>query len=454
MKFGYKKAACLLVVLVMMIVLSPFAWGLDSEIVVDGRLNEWKKVDGVSVSDGSIEGEMKAANSSTYLYLYYSGEWASQISFSADIHINGNQSAVPFDAVRINADVNAPEGAFIALNSWSSEISGSHGAFLSSLPEELWGYGLLEFEVEIPLAELGYVDLDVPEIILYCTTFDGVEIFSEQIIALGAEAEQPEEEAEEEQPEGQAAEEVEAEQPEEEEAETEQPAEEAEDEDSPVSVFHELFVSNGFVIDGYYSEWDDIAHTEITWNSTGPNVYEGALVIEEDRLYVHLMGADNNKQLETSAMHLYINGNITYDNQGMPIEDDSMLIGIATVQSDMSMGPLLKKIKSPQIILGLGAFEYDNWPQLYLGAAAFTVYDSKHEEPDDCEFYIELSEIAAFYGVNENEIGEISMYFPRLGAQVLTVSGVSTGPYLGIALGAIFIGGYFLMEGRKKRKVQ
>ncbi|NCB42718.1 MAG: Firmicu-CTERM sorting domain-containing protein [Clostridia bacterium] len=451
MRLDYKKTACLLLVLVMIVVFSPFVWSLNSEIVVDGRLKDWKKVDALSVSDGLIAGEMKAANSSTYLYLYYSGEWTSQIVFSADMYIDNNQSSAPFDAVRINADVNAPEGAFIAMNSWNSEIDGSYGEFLSSTAGEIWGYELLEFEVEIPLAEFGYTDAQVPEIVLNCTTFDGAELLSEQILILEDEAEQQEEVP---QDEAEQQAEVPQDEAEQQEEVPQDEAEQQEEEIEPAEGFRALFAGSGLVIDGYYSDWEDIAHTGITWNITGTNVYEGALVLESDRLYLHLIGADNNKQLETNAMYLYINGNIAYDNQGLPTADNSMLIGIATVQSDMSMGSLLKKIKSPQIILDLGAFEYGGWPKRYLGEAAFTVYDSMHDQGDDCEFFIDLSEIADFYGVNENEIGEISMYFPRLGAQILTVSGVSTGPYLGIALGAIFVGGYFLMESRKKRRVR
>jgi uncharacterized protein (TIGR04145 family) len=213
-------------------------------------------------------------------------------------------------------------------------------------------------------------------------------------------------------------------------------------------------VNNGFSTDGYYTEWEDIVHTEISDDKDGSEVHAVALVIHNARLYVHIAAANDWKQLPTDSMYLFINGNITYDKKDKPIKGDSMLIGLAEVGDDMTMGTKLKKINSPEIVLDLGAFEYEGHHTRYLGEAAFTVYDAENEAGDECEFYINRAEIASFYGLNENEIFEIAMYFPGLGTQILKVTGVSTGPYLGTALSVIFVGGYLLIKRRKKEKAE
>ena len=214
-------------------------------------------------------------------------------------------------------------------------------------------------------------------------------------------------------------------------------------------------VSSELAIDGFYSDWDTVLHSELSWDSANTTtVHAGALVIQDEILYVHLIAADGWKQLPTNAMQLYVNGNISYNNKGEPLIENSMLIALAEVETDQTMGALLKNIKTPGTIDDLGAFEYGNWPQLYLGEATFTVYDSKHDQGDESEFSISLDQIAAYYGLAENEVYEITMYFPRLGAQQITTTGVSTGPYIGIALAIAVVGGYMFISKRKKETVE
>jgi uncharacterized protein (TIGR04145 family) len=203
-------------------------------------------------------------------------------------------------------------------------------------------------------------------------------------------------------------------------------------------------------IDGYYSDWTGITHTDIYWNTR--NIHQGAMVLQDDRIYVHLKESDTlNRMLETGAMHFYINDNILYDSQGYPTEDTSMMVALANVGPGNTLESFLENLKDPAIYDGLGAFEYDGWPKRYLGEAAFTVYDKRHNPGDQCEFYMELSEIADYFGVNENEIYTITAYFPRLGSQVMTVTGVSTGPILG-ALIMVGMAATGMVLHRKRRK--
>lgn len=468
------------------------AYGIDADISVDGALRDWRRIPGISAETDGATGEIKAANDSEYLYVCYEGSWTSWMSYSVDVYVDGQPPESPFGTLRINDSADDEQGTFSPLNSWSAPISDSEGVFVSDVPGEFWGYENLVFEFSVSLAALGYSGDGIPEIELVWITFDDASITASPL------GEEPEEEAiPEETPEDPAEQPV-AETPEE---EAEVPAEETtgsavdvpveettggavdspaeettdgaielpeeETTDSAVEMPEEteetpfdfgettLSVSSALVIDGYYSDWDSVLHSDIGWG--GSFVHSGALVLQDDALYVHLIAADNwnNKQLPTSAMHLYINGNIQYDSQGNPTEDSSMMLQLAEVNGDMTMGsPLKNNLKGPLLLDDLGAFEYDGWPKRYLGEAAFTIFDRNHVEGDQCEYKIDMAQIADYFGVDDNEIYEITMYFPRLGAQLLTVTGVSTGPYIGVALGVLIAGGVLLLRKKKKGPVQ
>ncbi|HCU08038.1 MAG TPA: Firmicu-CTERM sorting domain-containing protein [Clostridiales bacterium] len=452
------------------------AYGVDADISIDGSLRDWRRIPGESVEDGAIAGEVKAVNDAQYLYISYEGSWTNWMSYALDVYIDGQQPGSPYGTIRINDSAEADSGAVTPLNSWSAPISDSEGAFVSTDPGEFWGYERLALEFSVSLESLGYTESAVPEIELIWVTFGDTSVIASPIGEAPAEeppAQEPLPEAPAEEPEAVeettgGAVEIPAEEttgsavgtPAEETTDgaVDIPLEETtegaieEPEDSPFDFGGTvLTVSSGLEIDGYYSDWDNVLHSDIGWG--GAFVHSGALVFQDDNLYVHLAADDNwnNTQLPTSAMHLYINGNIQYDAQGNPTKATSMMLQIAEVNGDMTMGdPLRSTLKGPLLLDDLGAFEYDGWPKRYLGEAAFTIFDRKHIEGDQCEYYISLSQIADYFGVQDNEIYEITMYFPRLGAQLLTITGVSSGPYLGVALGVLIAGGYLLLRKRKE----
>lgn len=203
-------------------------------------------------------------------------------------------------------------------------------------------------------------------------------------------------------------------------------------------------------IDGYYSDWDNISHTDIYWNSG--SIRLGAMIIQDARVYVHLRGSENfNGALNPMSMFLYVNDNITYQD-GYPLKDNSMMMAVAEVNSNMTMGQMVGNVSVPGNYDELGVFEYDRWPKTYLGEATFTVYTTNHSPGDQCEFYMELSEIADYFDLDTNEIFSISMYFPTVGGQLLTVSGVSSGPLWGAIAAVVLaaLGAGMVLIKRKK----
>lgn len=450
MKSVCKKICCVLLVFVLFIASTPFVWGLDAPIVADGHFDDWENSPGFDASDGTMAAEIKAANNAEFLYLFYAGDWKAQVNFSVDVFINGSQAGVPFDAIRINADVNEPAGTLYAYDSWNRKINDASGAFKNGAALEIWGYESLFFEVKIPLDKLGYADLDTPEITLNWTTFGDLEIVSQKVGGQSDEDVAGENQSDKEAviPDGQAA----AEENEDAEPLNNLPAITESEEEAKDDMFS---VGGGFLIDGYYAEWDKIVHTEVREDTADSDVFFVALLLQGERLYVHLQAAEKNGRLPTDPMYLYVNANITYDEAGVPQKNDAMRICLAEVGDDMTMGKNISAMNSPEILLDLGAFECEGLYKRYLGEAAFTVHAATYGKGDECEFYIEMSEIAGFYKLEGNEISEVAMYFPALGVQLVGVTkNVSTGPYIGLALSLLFLGGYLLIKRKKRENIQ
>lgn len=474
----------------------------SAPISIDGDSSDWGIIDGRNGSGEELSGLLRAANDERYLYISYQGDWASNVNMEVEIQINEEDLISPYSPVLLNFMPERELGSFGLQDGWYESLSGAAGSYQTTLNVEALSPESLFFEARIPLSSLGYTDDWSPVIEVTWSSLGGRRITAEgygetqpppeeDVDAEGEElteagegspettqeavegpVEVPIDESDEEAVVGPNEEESSSmEEPlEDNPLDDEEPLEEEEEltpeaiEDSPGALSEEFLISEEALqmelnllaigdyleIDGYYSDWAGVTHTDIYWNTR--NIHQGAMVLQDDRIYVHLKESDTlNRMLETGAMHFYINDNILYDGQGYPTEDTSMMVALANVGPGNTMESFLDNLKDPGIYDGLGAFEYDGWPKRYLGEAAFTVYDKKHNPGDECEFYMELSEIADYFGVNENEIYTITAYFPRLGSQVMTVTGVSTGPVLG-AIMIVGMAATGMVLHRKRRK--
>lgn len=463
-----------LILLVFGIWASYPSFALSAPISIDGNATDWGAIDGRNGSGEELSGLLRAANDESYLYISYAGNWASSVNMEVEIQINGENLISPYSPILLNFMPERELGSFGLQDGWYESISGAAGTYQTSFNAETLTQEGLFFEARIPLSSLGYSDEWSPMIEVTWVSLGGRKVTSQ---VFGETATSPAEETEEEtesfmedetpvetEPtmEGESLEETMSEEEDFEggaqeltgeaiEEPSEFPVEEDFSTDESLLLELSLLTTGDYLeIDGYYSDWTGITHTDIYWNTN--NIRQGAMVLQDDRIYVHLKKSDTlNQMLATNAMHFYINDNILYDNQGYPMKDTSMMVALANVGLGNTLESYLGNLKDPGIYAGLGAFEYDGWPKRYLGEAAFTVYDKNHNPGDQCEFYMDLSEIADYFGVNENEIYTITAYFPRLGAQVMTVTGVSTGPVLG-ALMIVGMATTGIVLHRKRRK--
>lgn len=193
-------------------------------------------------------------------------------------------------------------------------------------------------------------------------------------------------------------------------------------------------------VDGTYSDWNHIPHTDISWYSPNPDqVHQGALYLDGDILYGHYkMNNAFNRQMIVGYMELTIN--------------NSTKVGL-TIQKGTADGNIdwnTEMSNLPEgITTGLGVF-YNDYPKYYMGESVFTVYDKNHSIGDEVEFAIDLNVISHITGIPVESMREIKLYNPNIGRDEIVMAGSSSGAVVGvIVMTAIAAGGVVYLKRRK-----
>ncbi|WP_167958718.1 Firmicu-CTERM sorting domain-containing protein [Anaerosporobacter faecicola] len=198
-----------------------------------------------------------------------------------------------------------------------------------------------------------------------------------------------------------------------------------------------------FQIDGGYQEWRDLPHTDISWYSPDPNqVHQGALYLENDILYGHfLMNDAYQTQMVVSYIELTIN------------EKTKVTL---TIQKSTTDGKIDWSENMYQLPVGtttgLGVF-YNEYPNYYMGEAAFTVYDAQHKSGDEVEFFIDLNVISSITNIPIESMKQIQLYNPNIGWDAIRIAGGSSGAFLGIIL-ACTVAGTAIWFKKSEKKVE
>ena len=198
--------------------------------------------------------------------------------------------------------------------------------------------------------------------------------------------------------------------------------------------------------DGYFSEWDNITHQDITYKSfDGTQMHSGALYKDGTKLYGHLKMHDSYpSQMQIGpAMTLTINGEKTIQF----VTDYADADGNITYNS---------KIYNMDVGVNGGLAIFDNNAgsdglKAYLGEAAFTVYDSEHKKGDEYEFAISLEQLSKITGIPVESMKQFELYAPNVGEERVVWQGTSTGPemYLLVCIASIGIGSTYCSKRKK-----
>ncbi len=197
--------------------------------------------------------------------------------------------------------------------------------------------------------------------------------------------------------------------------------------------------STDIAYDGHYGDWDNYPHKEIQYATAGTheNVPDGeAAIYVDNNVYGHC---------ETRMQaHLDEKGGEYTQAVSVIVNDDwshALQMRLVTVDSagNINWNPQRSEMEN-------GAYEYyifgiDCWgssqninnlvdADVCYGKATVTLQDGRH----DMEWYVDSAKLAARYGILETDMKTVSSQYGRIGQQLVTSAGASSGPYAGAGL--------------------
>ncbi len=230
---------------------------------------------------------------------------------------------------------------------------------------------------------------------------------------------------------------------------------------------------NGIVYDGLYGDWNAYPHTLIQYATAGTQTNnpdgEGALYTDGSIVYGHVISsmdahlADMGGEF-ASAISICFNGD--YGHYGD--KSWNLFPRLVAVSAD---GTINWSPQTSQLAPGNYEFyiadirgEYNTQTQQnisdladyeqFFGKITITV----GEKVDECEFYIDLEQVAKFLShysgttIDASDFKLIEAQFGLIGQNWLTIGGTSSGPVMGVAM-CMAVSGLVLLKRRRKDEV-
>ena len=191
--------------------------------------------------------------------------------------------------------------------------------------------------------------------------------------------------------------------------------------------------------DGLYGDWDNYPHKEIQYATAGTheNVPDGeAAIYVDNNVYGHC---------ETRMQaHLNEKGGEYTQGVSVIVNDDwshALQMRLVTVDSagNINWNPAKQDLEN-------GSYEYyifdtGCWgssaninnlvaADVCYGKATVTITDGRH----DMEWYVDSNKLAARYGILESDMKTVSSQYIRIGNELVTSAGTSTGPFAGAGM--------------------
>jgi hypothetical protein len=218
------------------------------------------------------------------------------------------------------------------------------------------------------------------------------------------------------------------------------------------------------VIDGSYSDWDGYQHERIDYATAGTQETvvdsEGALYSDGTKLYAHVettMPAHLNAKGGDflAAISVAFNGDRAYKSYP---SDGNFYPRIIAVGTD---GTITTLNEGTRLENGTYTF-YICDTRTASGSTVFaeladseifgTMMVTVNGVCDQMEFELDLEKVAAYIGADATDFQQIDVQFGRLGQKWLSVAGVSAGPWVGVALCLLTVGGGMLFRRRRQAR--
>ena len=189
--------------------------------------------------------------------------------------------------------------------------------------------------------------------------------------------------------------------------------------------YAQTYVSSAIVIDGYYDDWKDKPHTNITWSVESKVIHKVSLFRDSTNVYLHVKMSEPN--------YTRFNG-----NEYRFIYDGTEVVFAAVYDNGN-----IKNLRDG--IYKLTVRTQQNYIPVSTGYLT-----RKSGESDSAEIVIPIS--AFGNGINPESVKTIEFYSPNLGLQHVICTGTSSGPYIAVGLGFLIVCVGYLNFKKKRKK--
>lgn len=427
---------------------------------------------GISVQAATIEGDsgkLKISSDASYLYISYSGDWSGYLGDKISVSADGAGDLGALSQIVLGQSNDGDGGSLTVLNSWYSAISGASGTVSNSDKKEYYGYEAMKWSIQVPIS--AYKDYTFSSMTFTWngqsvtlpvkngesttenvtteqeSTTEKPENNTTEVTGNGdgtTESATTEQESNSGKPEsntteppgngGGATEDTVS--PDITESSTETSTEDNTTED--VEDGGNIVVSGGIQIDGMYDDWSNVPKTELSYGgNNGQNIHYGQLYTDGEYLYAHFQTNDlYGSQMPIQSWSLVINGQ-TFALSILPVRDGAI---------DWSQ-PMYPNVEGHQTNLQVFIGYYNACESNVV----YTIYDANHgvDTPgDEIEFSFSMKQLAEITGIEEDQMGTITIYNSNLGSQGVTIAGSSTGP-VASAVAAFMLAGCYVIRKRK-----
>lgn len=205
----------------------------------------------------------------------------------------------------------------------------------------------------------------------------------------------------------------------------------------------------GIVIDGSFGDWSDYPHMEIS-GANKKITGDASLCMTEDSLLVHVKTKGKGFSSMTVSQLL---GSAKFSVNGAKGGGEQTISLAVVTANGQSLDSLEKGADYTLYIYDAATGHPDNPAEIIANAlGVMKIHIGKGSDPHELEVGIELEKAAALLGVDFADIKTAELQLPGLGNQWVEISGISTGPWLGVVLCLTVAGSVAVLGKRKKGK--
>lgn len=208
----------------------------------------------------------------------------------------------------------------------------------------------------------------------------------------------------------------------------------------------DIEVNADITIDGYYSDWNGLPITPITYLADNAYaIHEGQIYTDGERVYVHFKMNDLYRyQMQVQQMTFEINGR-SFAMSVLPMTPDG--------QIDWDFYGEYGNCLPEGTHTNYGVVV--DYTKIVESEVAYTIYDPNHSTTtpgDEIEFSFSLEDFCALTGMQIDTVASMTLFNVNIGPEGLKWIGTPTGAFVGVLAAATICGaGYFTYKNKKKK---